>query len=91
MPGSYLQSVKNDILALTDALLEEVLKAESSEEIPAVFREWKRELWPVVEKALKQSYINGTKSRSADAGEKPQATRRFKNWRDRRTSEEPPS
>jgi hypothetical protein len=81
---SYLAEQKASIAALVDALQEELSKVESAEEIPGVFEEFKKALWPTVESMLKQSFKNGQQMRLAkgdNGGEEPRPKSRFAAWR----------
>ena len=79
---SYLADVKSKLFDLIEELRGELATVESSDEVPEIFEQWKKNaLWPVVETALKESYKNGVRDAgSPKASEKPEA-RKGASWR----------
>ncbi len=80
---SYLADVKTEVLEFVDALREEIEKTGDLGDLAALFDDWKKILWPLVEGHLKQSYANGQKEGTGPSREK-KAAGRFKNWRKER-------
>ena len=70
---SYLSDVKSQVEELVEGLKMELVGAESVE-FPDIMSDWQKELWPLIEKALKTSYRNGQKA--GIGGDKPAKKKR---------------